>query len=608
MIKKGKFAVLRWLSSGLRRRRFIKLFSIIDFLLSFIGCFGKKLGFGAFFFIYVAAAGATQTHEQITEQEASLLIQYVDGKSLTQCTNKLLNCLVSITQNPSCLPQPGSITITNNSKLIAKNINAFSANSNFLTYVVQDNGCPSALAPGASCILSFYTNTAVAFLVSNVAVKGSNTNATYFDMQAFVCSAPQAEISASPLSLTLGTVAPTNQGAITITNNASSPVNAEAITANLSGTGSALSVSYTNCSSVAPGATCTITFTANSLLAPSNIQISGSNTNVVVATVSVLSPTLSVQPTAAIPVNDPAGVSVTVTNLSSDPVYNVSADLSATGWNGVNSSTCAVIAANGGTCALNFTSSTVTPYVAQGGIVISGTNVSVPTTIALAFSMNGYLVFSVPNSTTAYVVADSDAAGSPAYWGADSSGNPDSTSIWGIADTSTSISPFPNATQPSGQTATQYAGQQNCDGLTDSSCNSGNIFIYYNSFIAGAPVPTSDYAEGLCYQITSDNSGSVAAGTWYLPSICEWGVYSSSTIGLDAGCGTSTENIQINLYSLGFVADLATNLNYWSSTEYSGAPMSAAWYQYFRPLAAPNQLPNVKSGQFGVRCIRAINY
>ena len=105
------------------------------------------------------------------------------------CSNSLQNCLVQISQNNTqCLPTPGSITITNNSQMIAKNIDVTSSNSNFINYVVKNNGCPASLQPQNSCTISFYTNTSIAFLISNVAVQGTNTNASYFDMQAFLCS------------------------------------------------------------------------------------------------------------------------------------------------------------------------------------------------------------------------------------------------------------------------------------------------------------------------------------------------------------------------------------------------------------------------------------
>ncbi len=53
--------------------------------------------------------------------------------------------------------------------------------------MVQNNGCPTSLSPGANCSISFGTNTSTAFLVPNVSVKGSNTNATFFNINAIQC-------------------------------------------------------------------------------------------------------------------------------------------------------------------------------------------------------------------------------------------------------------------------------------------------------------------------------------------------------------------------------------------------------------------------------------
>lgn len=129
--------------------------------------------------------------EEYTEQ-AKLNVE------LTQKPHCLLmqNCSIDVSEPYSfCLAQPGSVTIQNNSKIIAKNITATSTNTNFLTYVTQNNPCPANLSPGSTCTISFTTNSSVNFLVSNIVVKGTNTNATYFDMQAIPCSAPPTTIN-----------------------------------------------------------------------------------------------------------------------------------------------------------------------------------------------------------------------------------------------------------------------------------------------------------------------------------------------------------------------------------------------------------------------------
>ena len=531
-----------------------------------------------------------------------------NGNTVVPCNKGLGSCTITIAQNTSCLSQPGSIQITNTSNIVAQNISAFSNDINFLTYVVQNNGCPPRLVPGASCIISFHTNTGATFLVPNVAVKGRNTSSKFFDIQAINCIPPTALISASPLAVSMTTTGSGNTQNIYVVNSPSSLVNAEGISVNLSGTGGAISASYTNCSSVPPGSTCTITLTANSVLPTTSITIKGSNTNLVSASVSVVSPSLSVPSTAIIPVNDPTGVTITVSNLTADIITNVGVDLSSTGWAGVTSTTCPILIGNG-TCTVTITSNTPIPYLAQGGIIFKGDGLNVSSPIALAFSIYDYLVFSIPDSSTAYVVDNNDATGSPVIWSSNgisgTSADFDYTSIWGVAENSSSSVPFPNTTEPSGQTAIQYPGQQNCNGNTDGACNTQNIYSYYNNIISSAPVSTSYYAAGLCYQITADNSGSVPEATWYLPAICQLGPDEG---GVSSGCTSNTENITTNLWLLGFVSNLATNQFYWSSTQASSSPMSSAWYQEFRPGPVSQPFANVKFGEFSVRCVRAVNY
>lgn len=560
------------------------------------------------FFGFLALCSGLHAHALKTP-ELEIQLQS-DANTGVPCNQGLGSCVVVIAQNSSCLSQPGSIKITNTSKIVAQNISTFSNDANFLAYVVQNNSCPPRLFPGASCTLSFYTNTGVTFLVPNVTVKGSNTLARFFDIQAINCGPPAALITASPLSLNLTTTGSTSTQNIYVVNSASSPVNAENIRANLSGTGGAINASYANCNSVAPGGTCTITLTANSALPATSIAIQGDNTNLISASVSVVSPSLSVPLTAIIPVNNPAGVSITVTNLTGNIITNVGVNLPSQ-WTGVTSTTCPVLIGNG-TCTVTIISNTTKPFLAQGGLIFSGDGLNVSSPIALAFSIDDYLVFSIPDSSTAYVIDSSDAPGSPIIWSSAGTGGTsadfDYTSIWGVAENSTSLVPFPNAIAPSGQTATQYPGQQNCNGGTDGACNAQNIYTYYSSsssILSSASVSTNYYAVGLCYQITTDNSGSIPQGTWYLPAICQLG---PDTTNVGSGCTSSMENITTNLLLLGFVTDLETNQFYWSSTEASSNPINSAWYQEFRPGPVSTSFPNVKLGEFYVRCIRAVNY
>lgn len=107
-------------------------------------------------------------------------------QSTTRCSNFIQNCTVNI-GSTSCVNPPGSITVTNNSTISARNITTSSTNANFLNYVLQNNGCPAILGPKASCSISFTSSTANAFLIPNVIMKGTNTNTTYFNINGLPC-------------------------------------------------------------------------------------------------------------------------------------------------------------------------------------------------------------------------------------------------------------------------------------------------------------------------------------------------------------------------------------------------------------------------------------
>ncbi|MFT4059366.1 MAG: fibronectin type III domain-containing protein, partial [Legionella sp.] len=147
------------------------------------------------------------------------------GNEVRSCSRSLQNCLVTVSQNSTkCLSTPGSITLTNTSLINANNISASSANPNFINYIIQNNGCPASLPPHQSCTISFYTNTSVAFLLPNIVVRGTNTNASYFDMRAIACSLTTVPGAPTNVTATPGNAqaavswtAPTNNGGSAIT-------------------------------------------------------------------------------------------------------------------------------------------------------------------------------------------------------------------------------------------------------------------------------------------------------------------------------------------------------------------------------------------------------
>jgi hypothetical protein len=242
---------------------------------------GNKL-LGFFFLIFVLPLSAAERLPDLEQATLTMQVKGIDKHTPNHCSKSLQNCTILVTQSTGgCLSQPGSISITNNSLVTAMNIRASSIDANFNTYIVQNNGCPTALAPGATCTISFVTNAAVAFTVSNVVVKGTNTNSTLFNIQAFQCV---ASLSASPtnISTTIGSTS-----IITVTNNGNAnALNVQATPA------SPITVQSTDCgATLAPGASCHITIYPTGATTTQSVPIKGTNTNTANVLVTVLGAT-----------------------------------------------------------------------------------------------------------------------------------------------------------------------------------------------------------------------------------------------------------------------------------------------------------------------------
>ncbi|HHT0594749.1 TPA: DUF1566 domain-containing protein [Legionella anisa] len=497
-----------------------------------------------FLFLIVPFQSISALESSKTVEKAHLTMS--TGKNGVICSSKSLqNCVIQVSQNLSqCLSTAGTVTIMNNSRVPANTIQASSTNGFFPLYVLQNNGCPASLLAGRSCTISFFTNSSIAFFISNVMVKGTNTNATFFDMQALECPI----LRATPNTVNLITGG--SSQSITVTNIGTLPVsNVQASIASSPPLGVGI-VSF--CPALLmPSNTCQITYQPGGTPGNTTSTIFGTNAaNSVPIAINVsMSPTtmLSVPAHAIIPAGDSVGTNILVTNQTITPALNVRVNLPAE-WiaAGVTSSTCAVIPGNG-SCMINIALPFFTAFVAQRGILVTGDNVVTPPSIALALSMEGYLVFAVSDSAVFYVVDNSDQ--SPGFEWTQTSDN-----VPGITETSTNP-------------------PDNCNGATDGSCNTDELVHFY-----GGQIP---HASELCFQISSDNSGPVAPGTWYLPAICELGIFTSGAGGTSANCPANTPNIATNLYSLGFLPELSLNGRYWSSTESSASPINNAWFQEF---------------------------
>lgn len=281
--------------------------------------------------------------------------------------------------------------------------------------------------------------------------------------------------------------------------------------------------------------------------------------------------TLTVPSTGTIPVNNGQG-SLVVTNTGAEIAYNVQAELPA-GWTGVtqDKADCATISPNGGTCTLLFSSTTA--YVAQSGITVTGENVTSPPTTALAFTVDGYLVFNTSGNSIAYVIDTSD-IGSTKAWDS-------SKCNFGLG---TSRCVETNATSNTDGEYLDSTGNTYC--IITGSCTRGTPI--------GVQSPVN--AAGSCYNLTISAGSTVLNGTWYLPAIDELGdIYSSLKVNGFGNLGTGSPF-------------------YWSSTEYSGPtdPFSCpsagacAWEQSFAAGGFHSNVP--KSIYNSVRCAQAITY
>lgn len=111
-------------------------------------------------------------------------IQLSVSQDLKPCNHKLQQCSISVSQSPCA---SGLIKITNTSSTAIQSLKASSTNPNFINYVVQTNNCPALLQPGKTCTITFATNAPVTFSILNVAISGTNTKPSYFNMQAVPC-------------------------------------------------------------------------------------------------------------------------------------------------------------------------------------------------------------------------------------------------------------------------------------------------------------------------------------------------------------------------------------------------------------------------------------
>ncbi|WP_131762485.1 hypothetical protein [Legionella jamestowniensis] len=257
--------------------------------------------------------------------------------------------------------------------------------------------------------------------------------------------------------------------------------------------------------------------------------------------------TLSVSATNTIPVGSGFG-SITVTNTGTmHPALNVSLSLPS-GWTDViqDASGCTEIAPNNGTCILTFTSPT--PYIAQGGLAVIGDNISNTPITAVAFTVQGFLVWEISSPTTVQVVDTEQFA----------------SDGWG----------------PIGQTI----GTDMTDGVANTNA------------IVTALGTSNNYGAVICNQSTV---GGASVGEWYLPAACQLGPE-----GGIAGCPAGLANIQTNLINVGF-GGFDVGHAYLSSSEDASDPDNRIWNE----TIVTGVLNPISKGSVGfVSCVRSLIY
>jgi Divergent InlB B-repeat domain len=294
---------------------------------------------------------------------------------------------------------------------------------------------------------------------------------------------------------------------------------------------------------------------------------------------------------------------ITLTNSGSIAATNLSISYAAWPVGTTASSTCGSTLAPSAVCTITITPGATATAGAGGAACTTGITpvpgvISIGSADAPSSSVNveilsygciyqGGYVFAVDDTTPVIgsiggkVAALSDQSASIGWMSSPFS------SIYGIAETSTTSSPAPSSGA--------LAGMTSCNGSTDGACDSNDLEL----FLAGTS-PTQ-FAAGLCEEALFGYSD------WYLPAICEMGYNDSG--GSNAGCGVQSsptlQNIQSNLVDLGVTG--APSGPYWSSTEYSASPQYGGWLQTFAPNGSSQQSVGGKSTQFAARCVRAIN-
>lgn len=270
----------------------------------------------------------------------------------------------------------GSSTVTNTSSTItATDISSDFSGTALQGKVEETGNTCQILAPNSSCTLTF-TPGADAVSATQYLIQGLNTSGVGAVIAVDAAAIAEVTVDGSPLSLQTSGVT----GDLTITNTSSS-ITATNIAADFTGTALAGKVTQTRstCSSVSPGASCTLTFSPGATtVAETTFPIQGTNTNSVNASISITSPLnahigVSNSP-LILNVNGPAGT-LSISNLSSTvTATNITSNFTGTALSGnvsESGNTCTSVSP-GSSCTLTYTPGSTA--VTQTTFTIQGTN------------------------------------------------------------------------------------------------------------------------------------------------------------------------------------------------------------------------------------------
>lgn len=286
---------------------------------------------------------------------------------------------ISVTGSPLGLnitKSPGSLTITNQSTTTtAKDIVSNFTNTALDGKVQETGNTCQSVPPLGSCTLT-YSAGSTSVPETKFLIQGTNT----LPVSAIISVSPaaQPEIDVINPHLTLETNS--SAGSMTIQNTSNS-VTALNIASNFAGTALNGNVTETGntCSSVAPGASCTLTFTPGSTtVAETAFPIQGTNTNTVNGFIAIhpsATAALQVSNSPLVLNTNGATGTLTITNLSSTiTATNITSSFTGTALNGnvtESGNTCASLAPNA-SCTLTYTPGGT--VVAQTDFPISGSN------------------------------------------------------------------------------------------------------------------------------------------------------------------------------------------------------------------------------------------